>query len=167
MNWDAIGAVGEVVGAVAVVASLVYLARQIRQNSSLVEQSALATGAEAAAISAGHGADAFRRIASDPELSRIWRLGTTRPGELQDEEAYRFDLLIVAQFIEISANHQLRRPGVLDPEIWAIWDGILEIWLDNPSFRRLWESGFLPSSITASLVDHVRAKLAARGSEPS
>lgn len=162
MNWDAIGAIGEVVGAVAVVASLVYLARQIRQNSSLVEQSALATGAEAAALSAGHGADAFRRIASDPELSRIWRVGTTRPDELQEDEAYRFDLLIVAQFIEISANHQLHRSGVLDPEIWAIWDGILEIWLDHPRFRRLWDGGFLPSSVTASLVDHVRAKLAAR-----
>jgi hypothetical protein len=28
MNWDAIGAIGEVIGAVAVVASLVYLAVQ-------------------------------------------------------------------------------------------------------------------------------------------
>lgn len=30
MNWDAIGAVGEIVGALAVVISLVYLASQIR-----------------------------------------------------------------------------------------------------------------------------------------
>ena len=29
MNWDAIGAVGEILGAVAVVATLVYLARQV------------------------------------------------------------------------------------------------------------------------------------------
>ena len=30
MNWDAIGAVGEIVGAMAVVVSLVYLGSQIR-----------------------------------------------------------------------------------------------------------------------------------------
>ncbi len=30
MNWDAIGAVGEILGAVAVVVSLVYLSTQIR-----------------------------------------------------------------------------------------------------------------------------------------
>ena len=30
MNWDAIGAIGEIVGASAVVISLVYLASQIR-----------------------------------------------------------------------------------------------------------------------------------------
>jgi len=33
MNWDAIGAVGEIVGAIAVLATLIYLAIQIRQSS--------------------------------------------------------------------------------------------------------------------------------------
>jgi len=33
MNWEAIGAIGEVAGAIAVVATLFYLAAQIRQNS--------------------------------------------------------------------------------------------------------------------------------------
>jgi hypothetical protein len=167
VSWDAVGAIGEVVGAVAVVASLVYLARQIRQNSSLVEQSALATRAEAAAVSAGHGADSFRRIASDAELSRIWRLGMTRPGDLQEDEGQRFDLLILAQFIEINASHELYRSGVLAPEIWAIWDGIIETWLGHPRFLRLWDGGLLPSSITVSLAAHVRAKLAARGGASS
>ena len=32
MNWDAIGAIGEIVGAMAVVATLVYLATQIRHS---------------------------------------------------------------------------------------------------------------------------------------
>ena len=34
MNWDAIGAVGELLGAVAVILTLVYLASQIRQNTA-------------------------------------------------------------------------------------------------------------------------------------
>ncbi len=33
MNWEAIGAVGEVGGAIAVVATLLYLSRQIRHNA--------------------------------------------------------------------------------------------------------------------------------------
>jgi hypothetical protein len=33
LNWNAISAVGEVVSAVAVVATLLYLAREIHQNS--------------------------------------------------------------------------------------------------------------------------------------
>jgi len=36
MNWEAIGAIGEIVGALAVVASLAYLVIQIRQNTAAV-----------------------------------------------------------------------------------------------------------------------------------
>ena len=39
MSWEAIGAVGEVVGAVAVLATLLYLAVQIRQNIDQLAQS--------------------------------------------------------------------------------------------------------------------------------
>ncbi len=36
MNWEAIGAIGEIAGALAVVASLIYLATQIRQSNKLL-----------------------------------------------------------------------------------------------------------------------------------
>jgi len=37
MNWSAISAVAEIVAALAVVLSLIYLAQQIRKNSKSVE----------------------------------------------------------------------------------------------------------------------------------
>jgi len=40
MNWEAIGAIGEVGGAVAVIATVIYLARQIRQNTSALRSTA-------------------------------------------------------------------------------------------------------------------------------
>ena len=46
MNWDAIGAIAETLGAVGVIASLVYLATQIRQNTSTVRSSAASSLAE-------------------------------------------------------------------------------------------------------------------------
>jgi hypothetical protein len=33
MNWEAIGAIGELFGALAVVLTLIYLATQVRQNT--------------------------------------------------------------------------------------------------------------------------------------
>ena len=33
MNWEAIGAIGEIIGAIAVLATLLYLAQQIRQSN--------------------------------------------------------------------------------------------------------------------------------------
>jgi hypothetical protein len=56
MNWEAIGAIGELIGAVAVVITLVYLAVQIRQNTMVsraatrqkVAQMAMAAGSDVA-----------------------------------------------------------------------------------------------------------------------
>ena len=35
MNWDAIGSIGEIAGAIAVVATLIYFSRQIRDNQTI------------------------------------------------------------------------------------------------------------------------------------
>ena len=40
MNWEAVGALGEILGAVAVVATLLYLSIQVRQNSLLQREDA-------------------------------------------------------------------------------------------------------------------------------
>jgi hypothetical protein len=41
MNWDAIGAIGETIGALAVFLTLVYLSIQIRQNTKAVQAAAI------------------------------------------------------------------------------------------------------------------------------
>ena len=38
MNWEAIGAIGELVGGIAVIATLIYLAIQVRQSKTLLER---------------------------------------------------------------------------------------------------------------------------------
>jgi len=65
MNWDAIGATGEWAGAIAVVATLGYLAVQIRQNASSMRSSAeLEASRQFTAM--------VTRISGDRELQRIW-----------------------------------------------------------------------------------------------
>lgn len=41
MNWDAIGAIGELVGALAVVLTLAYLAMEVRRNRLSTESSSV------------------------------------------------------------------------------------------------------------------------------
>ena len=43
MNWDAVGAIAELVGAIAVLITLLYLARQIAQNRKSVESASSET----------------------------------------------------------------------------------------------------------------------------
>ena len=67
MSWDAIGAIGELVGAAAVVVTLVYLALQVRQNNRLMQAQHRETNRNAvvqtydpvSCISRGSGRDSY------------------------------------------------------------------------------------------------------------
>ena len=48
MNWEAIGAIGEIIGAVAVVVTLAYLAIQIRNNTQIARSATRQAIAETA-----------------------------------------------------------------------------------------------------------------------
>ena len=62
--WEAISAIGEVAGAIAVVATLIFLLREMRVNTKAIIGSAM----RATSLSF---ADFNTRIASDPDLARI------------------------------------------------------------------------------------------------
>lgn len=160
MDWNALGAVGDLVGSIGVIVSLVYLAVQIRQNSALIVQSTTVARADAYVTSANHGAEFMRALALDPETARIWMLGTSHPEELAEADLRRFDLLMLSQIILTDVNYGLMRVGTLDAEVYQIWDHILERWLRHTRFQRLWESGALERMVTASLAERIRQKLA-------
>ena len=69
MNWEAIGAVGEIVGACAVLVTLVYPALQIRQNTT-----------QARAASHHAMSDSLNQInvlfAENSEVSVLWLKGS-------------------------------------------------------------------------------------------
>jgi len=68
MNWDAIGAIGEVVGAVAVISTLIYLAVQIRQsNRNLAEATSASIIQSFASINS--------RISSDEQFAELFIRG--------------------------------------------------------------------------------------------
>ncbi len=65
MNWDAIGAIAELLGAIGVILTLVYLATQIRQNTE--------SSRTTAEVSFGQDfIDWHARVSAQPELGRIW-----------------------------------------------------------------------------------------------
>lgn len=87
MNWEAIGAIGEIIGAVAVILTLGYLAVQIRQNTKAVRASAL--DSSVTAIGAIRQA-----VFSSGEVVSIYRRGLDSPHELDEDERERFRLLM-------------------------------------------------------------------------
>jgi len=65
MNWDALGAISETIGAIAVIVTLAYLAVQIRQNTRATQTAS--HHAITDSLNLGNIA-----MAQDAELCQIW-----------------------------------------------------------------------------------------------
>src|SRR5947207_13352162 len=83
MNWDAISAISQLVGSIAVVLSVLYLALQVHRSTRVAK---LATQ-DAAATALREVTAPFMENA---ELERIWRVGLEDIGAPSNEERARF-----------------------------------------------------------------------------
>lgn len=87
MNWDMVGAIGEVLGALLVAATLIYLIIQVRQNSASINATT-----NQANISAFNHLNAM--LASNPELAAVLLKGTETPEALTEDENLSFTWLV-------------------------------------------------------------------------
>ena len=93
MNWEAIGAIGEVVGALAVLLTLVYLAIQIRQNTRQVENH-LKTVDLASFNAIDESFSRFRHmLATSPQTADLWRRTKQDYLSIDDSEREQADAL--------------------------------------------------------------------------
>ena len=131
MTWTDFGALGELVGAIAVVISLIYLSRQVRQNTR-----AITTGNEAAVQ--GNFQRLARVFYTDREMGQL--ILEVMSGEADVSEAdqfaamaYFFDMLKTA---EVAYLQYLR--GELDPAMWKASLAFYAAYFDSPGFRGYW-----------------------------
>ena len=107
INWEAIGAVGEVVGALAVVVSIVYLAIQIRQSGRIGRFTAHQNLTESLS-------SIIEPFYSDAQLSRIWQLADDAPEQMTPEQRERFGIVLYSVFGNFYNAHLLEVLMALD-----------------------------------------------------
>lgn len=88
MNWDAIGAIGEIIGAIAVVATLFYLAVQVRETRKDARLSAIQAQRSAVQANRELRIEMFLSERDSPYIPAI-RIKADRGEELSEEEQLR------------------------------------------------------------------------------
>ena len=131
MDWDAIGAAGEVLGAVAVLITLFYLARQVKQNTEEIRSANY------------HGVtDSFNEInlavAKNPELARVWRLGNEAYEELSADERYQFGFFMHATFRVLDVIKFQSQQGTGDMTLWEFEKNTVNSILEGAGVRKWW-----------------------------
>src|SRR5438477_11256880 len=128
MNWDAISAISQLVGSIAVVISVLYLAVQLRSSTRVARVAAM--DAAAAALR-----DVTKPFMENAELARLWRIGVENLDALSGEDQARF-FHSAHQFLKaMETIHYHYIYGLLDAQLWEGWRELLHHYVASPGIR--------------------------------
>lgn len=150
MNWDAIGAVGELVGGLAVIATLIYLASQIRQNNKINASAVRQSFYDYTARQMLHGTDSH-------EFHAMLDRACMTDEELSSGERFQLIRFFQAVFVGYQCAYFQYRHQALDEEDWNTFRALLRsFWLlPGKECARVWEQfkigGILDEEFTAEV----------------
>ena len=138
MNWDAVGAIAELLGALGVIISLAYLSVQIRQNTKQIgEHSRELRIAALDAI-----ASSFSRfrdpLIRDPELAALWLKGIEDYDALDPVEQVRIGRLFQELFFAHQNTWTRYIEGATAEAVWRDQAGAIAANLRHPGIRTWW-----------------------------
>jgi hypothetical protein len=133
MNWDAIGAIGQMLGSLAVLITLVYLALQVRQN----------TLTHRATAHMGRYAFAREQIGmmTNPTTAALALKGLSDSDTYTEIEAWQCHSLLMAFIIGSEEMFWLHDQGSLDEDAFNAQMAVLLQNLGSGAFRASWETG--------------------------
>lgn len=131
MNWEAIGAIGEIVGAFAVVLSLIYLAVQIRNQNIESKATAVHQVLESNKSSISQ--------LLDPGLAEIWIAGMEDFNSLTDVQRLRFVIYLTVALRSFEDAFFQWRNGRLDDETWFTLVAVIQDVKSTAAFGQFME----------------------------
>jgi hypothetical protein len=134
MNWDAIGALAEIIAALGVIASLVYLATQVRGGASQARETAVRSVIDKVNR-------VFDSMVKDEEVCEVWVRGSQGSSGLRnDAERVRYSALLFTLMKPYEELFHYREAGGVDD--WA-WEGLratLDAVVGAPGFSEWWSA---------------------------
>ena len=158
MSWDALGAISEFVGAIAVVVTLVYLAIQVRQNTSALKSTATQGAHDQTAA-------LYDLVSGDASLADLFVRGLISPDELTSIETARFFSLSMAFMFRFQNWYLQTRSGLIEKELLESWSRVLRQLSGAPGFQRFWQQR--AHIFADEFVRHLEQGVLSRESDPN
>lgn len=148
MSWAHIGVVAEVVGAIAVVVSLVYLAVQTRDNTRVMRSRA-AWDAQQSFV------EVNEKLGDGGFVSDLLYKTLSEPDQLSDKEKYLVQRFYRSWFQRMEAQFALYQAGILDEEIWDLRRGYAKAIFNSTIAKQCWDVEKSNSMFTKEFVTSV------------
>ena len=131
MSWEAISTIAESIGAIAVVASLLFVGWQLIQNTEAVKTSNAQSRVEMYFNIVSH-------ISGTRDVAKIYHQGLFYPDDLDDLDHVRFVGLLSGLFRYYETSYIQFRNGKLEPEFWDTLEIQLASVAATPGFEKWW-----------------------------
>jgi hypothetical protein len=143
MNWEALGAVGETIGAVAVLVTLVYLAMQVRLGIQTTKAAAYE--------------DVYRDLQQNlNSIPSVLLTKALADEDLTADEARTLTRWWVLMFRMYENWWKQHQNGILDEDVYSAYNSHMRITLSQPGAMRWWKNGtgvdYIPAFV--AYVDH-------------
>ena len=161
MNWEAVGAMGEIVGAIAVLATLYYLSGQIRVNSRQIERANDYQIAQSILGTNGLYVQIWQPIMQDGELAEIYLKGI-QDQPMSEVEELRFCTYINTFLALMEAFVNQNELGVSFDELNEDAESAFELMnpylikILNTTIGKKWLAEEAPSLFTQDFLDALK-----------
>jgi hypothetical protein len=150
MDWTAVGAIGEVVGAIAVFATLLYLSIQVREGNKHAELEGFR-----------HTVDGLNewmdQVVASKQTASILRRGRRDIASLDEDERMQFEHLHLRflntlegwyRHVDQTSRHDAYRATQIENI-----EAAVEFFLSHPGTREAWETYRVGFPLVAELID--------------
>ena len=150
MSIQDLGSIGELVAAIATVATLVYLAIQVRQNTRALRSSTFQEISNDMSVSS-------QTLSSSPDLSAIMVKGSETLSTLTAEESIRFSFFLLMTFRRLESTYVQRQSGFIGRELTAGFERSVISTIDSGGGAEWWNTA--KPAFSSDFVEYVDKKL--------
>jgi hypothetical protein len=132
MRSDLTFFITQIIGAFAVIISLINLGIEIRKSrkQSIRESMDLITKERGEFI---------KVLATDGDLAEIMTKGLMKDEEMNDVERFRFASYLYHLFVHLELGYRKWARGNIDDELWVSWKEAIQWWLKKPKVVLWWK----------------------------
>ncbi|MHC5024299.1 MAG: hypothetical protein ACYTGG_10390 [Planctomycetota bacterium] len=150
MSWDAVVAICEILGLIAIVVTLVYMARQIRENTA-----AVASNTQQTHFDAWNSLSDL--VVESPDVAELIRKGEQADVSFSGSERIRFEWLATKLFGLYESVFADKTSGLIDAALADAYERYYISFCCKPGFRSFWEAH--RSWYFQQFVEHVDQKM--------
>lgn len=151
MTIQDLGSIGELIAALATVATLVYLAAQVRQNTRALRSSTFQE-------IAGAMSSTTEAISTHPELASLIAKASEGLTDLTPEERVRYSFILLTTFRRLETVYVQRESGLIEPELTVGFEHSALSVLSGGGGAEWWQD--MKSAFSEKFATHVDSRIA-------